>query len=671
MIEFRQVNKRYGKQIVLDAVSFRVNAGERAGFVGPNGAGKSTVFALVAGEMEPDGGKIELAKDIRMGYLRQQILTDDTTTPLHDYVERAAPDLETIHAEIQLLEEELRQEPDSEARHRTLRRVGELQTTFEHRGGYDIAARAAATLCGLGFPAAELDRPLGEFSGGWQMRAELARSLVADPDLLMLDEPSNYLDLPAVEWLRSFLDEYRGTLVLISHDRYLLNALTEVIYEVAGGALTRYAGNFAWYQRERVRRRDQVQAIQRTQQVKRDKIERFIERFHAKNTKATQVQSRVKMLERMEEKSVKMPEIAVGMGQLRLAAPPPCGAEVLRLERISFRYDENGPWILRDLDLAINQGEKLAIVGSNGMGKTTLLRLLAGQLQPSEGKRVLGYKVIAGYQSQESAETMDPGETAIETLRGVAPNATEREIRSLLGGFGFSGEAALKRVSVLSGGEKIRLAFARLLIRPPNLLLLDEPTTHLDIESREALQEALSAYPGTVLLVSHDVEFVRAVATGVLAMTPPGVTRYVGGYDYYKEKTAQQQKQLQKPQASTAPAAVQPAAGAEPAGGESKAARRERNQVRHARHGQIKELDKSISKAEKKINVLEAERVLLCERLAASETSGDDRAAAGRRLKNVEFELGQVMHGWEEESSLREELIKAQNADAPASDAGA
>ena len=671
MIEFRQVNKRYGKQIVLDAVSFRVNAGERAGFVGPNGAGKSTVFALVAGEMEPDGGKIELAKDIRMGYLRQQILTDDTTTPLHDYVERAAPDLETIHAEIQLLEEELRQEPDSEARHRTLCRVGELQTTFEHRGGYDIAARAAATLCGLGFPAAELDRPLGEFSGGWQMRAELARSLVADPDLLMLDEPSNYLDLPAVEWLRSFLDEYRGTLVLISHDRYLLNALTEVIYEVAGGAVTRYAGNFAWYQRERVRRRDQVQAIQRNQQVKREKIERFIERFHAKNTKATQVQSRVKMLERMEETSVKMPEIAVGMGQLRLAAPPPCGAEVLRLERVSFRYDENGPWILRDLDLAINQGEKLAIVGSNGMGKTTLLRLLAGQLQPSEGKRVLGYKVIAGYQSQESAETMDPGETAIETLRGVAPNATEREIRSLLGGFGFSGEAALKRVSVLSGGEKIRLAFARLLIRPPNLLLLDEPTTHLDIESREALQEALSAYPGTVLLVSHDVEFVRAVATGVLAMTPPGVTRYVGGYDYYKEKTAQQQKQLQKPQASTAPAAVQPAAGAEPAGGESKAARRERNQVRHARHGQIKELDKSISKAEKKINVLEAERVLLCERLAASETSGDDRAAAGRRLKNVEFELGQVMHGWEEESSLREELIKAQNADAPAGDAGA
>ena len=671
MIEFRQVSKRYGKQIVLDAVSFRVNAGERAGFVGPNGAGKSTVFGLVAGEMEADAGKVELAKDIRMGYLRQQILTDDTTTPLHAYVERAAPDLDTIHAEIQLLEEQLRQEPDSEARHRTLRRVGELQTAFEHRGGYDIAARAAATLCGLGFPPAELDRPLGEFSGGWQMRAELARSLVADPDLLLLDEPSNYLDLPAVEWLRGFLDEYRGTLVLISHDRYLLNALTEVIYEVAGGAVTRYAGNFAWYQRERVRRRDQVQAIQRTQQVKRDKIERFIERFHAKNTKATQVQSRVKMLERMEEKSVKMPEIAAGMGQLRLAKPPPCGAEVLRLEHISFRYDDKAPWILHDLDLTINQGEKLAIVGSNGMGKTTLLRLLAGQLQPVEGKRVLGYKVIAGYQSQESAETMDPGCTAIETLREMASDASEREIRTLLGGFGFSGEAALKFVSVLSGGEKIRLAFARLLIRPPNLLLLDEPTTHLDIESREALQDALSTYPGTVLLVSHDVEFVRAVAGGVIAMTPAGVTTYVGGYDYYKEKIAQQQQQLRQKQAPTAPA-MMPVAGAPSAVMESKAARRERTQARHVRHGQIKELDKSIARAEKKINALEAERLQLCERLGASETSGDDRATAGRRLKTVEFELGQVMHGWEAESAQREQLMQAQNADAaPAGDAGA
>ncbi len=654
MIEFRQVSKRYGGQIVLNAVNFRVNAGERAGFVGPNGAGKSTIFALVSAEMEPDGGDVALARDTRLGYLRQQILTDDTATPLRAYVERAAPDLETIHAEIHHLEEELRQEPDSAARVRTMRRVGELQTIFEHRGGYDIHARAAAALCGLGFPAAELDRPLGEFSGGWQMRAELARSLIADPDLLLLDEPSNYLDLPAVEWLKSFLTEYRGTLALISHDRYLLNALTEVIYEVNGGAVTRYNGNYAWYQQERVTRRDQVLAIQRNQQVKREKIERFIERFHAKNTKATQVQSRVKMLERMEAKAVKLPEIARGMGQIRLAPPPPCGAEVLRLERVGFRYDTAGHWVLRALDLVINQGEKLAIVGSNGMGKTTLLRLLAGQLLPEEGKRILGYKVVAGYQSQEFAETMDSGCTALETIRGVAPDAGEREVRSLLGGFGFSGEAAEKFVSVLSGGEKIRLAFARLLIRPPNLLLLDEPTTHLDIESREALQDALKEYPGTVLLVSHDVEFVRAVAGGVLAMTPPGVTRYAGGYDYDKEKLAEQQARLG---AVAAPVAEEKKVS------DSKAARRERAQQRQARRDLTKELDRRINKAEKKIAEIETDRAKLFAQLAAAETSAEDRAAAGRRLKGVEFELGQVMHGWEEDSLQREELLQAFQAE--------
>jgi ATP-binding cassette subfamily F protein 3 len=338
------------------------------------------------------------------------------------------------------------------------------------------------------------------------------------------------------------------------------------------------------------------------------------------------------------------------MGQIRLAPPPPCGAEVLRLERVSFRYDDGAPWVLRELDLTINQGEKLAIVGSNGMGKTTLLRLLAGQLLPIEGKRVVGYKVVAGYQSQEFAETMELDCTAIETLRSVAPDAGEREIRTLLGGFGFSGEAAEKVVGVLSGGEKIRLAVARLLIRPPNLLLLDEPTTHLDIESREALQAALKEYPGTVLLVSHDVEFVRAVAGGVIAMTPPGVTRYVGGYDYYKEKIAQQAKAAQF---SSSPTEEIKSVS------DSKAARRERAQQRQARRELTKELDRKINKAEKKIAEMEIERAELFAKLAATETSADDRAAAGRRLKNVEFELGQVMHAWEEDSLRREELLQA------------
>jgi len=656
MFEFRQVSKRYGSQVVLQAVDFRVNAGERAGFVGPNGSGKSTVFALVAGELEPDGGVVQRARDLRLGCLRQQLRLEDAAQPLRTYVEHAAPDLQTLRADIQRLEAELLTEPDGAARRRTLRRVGELQTVFEHRGGYDLHVRAAAALTGLGFPAAELDRPLGEFSGGWQMRAELARALVADPDLLLLDEPSNYLDLPAVEWLRGFLDEYRGTLAMISHDRYLLNALTEVTYEVAGGTVTRYAGNHAWYAAERVRRRDQAEAIQRTQQARRAQIERFVERFRAKNTKATQVQSRVKMLERMDRTAVKLPALARTVGRIRLAPPPPCGAEVLRLEGVGFRY-AHAHWVLRGLDLTINRGEKLAIVGSNGLGKTTLLRLLAGQLAPVEGRRVPGHRVAPGYQSQESAETMDPALTCLATLKAAAPAASEQEARTLLGGFGFAGEAAEKAVSVLSGGEKIRLAFARLLIRPPNLLLLDEPTTHLDIEAREALQQALGDYPGTVLLVSHDVEFVRTVARGILAMTPPGVTRYAGGYDYYREKLARD---------AAAAATAAPAVAAERPVSAAKAARRERAQQRQARRELTQDLDRAINRAEKQIAALEAERAPLFAQLAVAETSADDRAAAGRRLKNIEFELGAVMHAWEVAATQREEILQAARARAAA-----
>ena len=649
MIEFCQVLKRYGGQTVLDAVNFRLNAGERAGFVGPNGAGKSTVFGLIAGEMESDGGEIRCTKNIRLGYLRQQIRVEDAALPLRAYVERAAPDLRAIEGEIHVLEAELPEETDGAARRRALRRLGELQTIFEHRGGYDIHARAAATLTGLGFPAAGLDRPLGEFSGGWQMRAELARALVADPDLLLLDEPSNYLDLPAVEWLRKFLEEYRGTLAMISHDRYLLNALTETIYEVAGGRVTRYAGNYAWYAKERINRRDQAEAILRDQQQRREKIERFVERFRAKNTKATQVQSRLKMLERMEKIEVR--EVARGMGRIRLAAPPPCGAEVLRLEGVSFRYADAAPWVLRDVDLVISRGEKLAIVGPNGTGKTTLLRLLAGQLLPAAGRRVTGHKVAAGYQSQEFAETMDPARTMFETLKTSAPDAGQQEIRTLLGGFGFSGAAVEKPVGVLSGGEKIRLAFARLLIRPPNLLLLDEPTTNLDIESREALQAALNNYPGTVLLVSHDVEFVRAVARGILAMTPPGVTRYAGDYDYYCAKIAQTAAGPAAPAQAGAPAR------AKTSGADAQTLRRERAQRRQELRELTQDLDRHIARAEKRIAELEAERTEIFARLTAAATTSEARAEAGRRLKNVEFELGQVMHAWEENSTQKEAVL--------------
>ena len=640
MIEFRQVSKRYGGQVVLDRVDFRLLAGERTGIVGPNGAGKSTIFELIVGECDVDAGMIERAKDVRIGHLRQQLAPGAEAMPIQAYVEQAAPDLETIRAEIHHIEARLATGEDGEAR-LLLRRLGDLQTQFEAQGGYDLHVRAAAALTGLGFRVADLQRPLGEFSGGWQMRAELARALIAEPDLLLLDEPSNYLDLPAVEWLRRRLEGFRGTLAMISHDRYLLESLCEITVEVAGGRVTRYPGKYSWYALEREKRREVSLARQANEDRKREQIERFVERFRAKNTLATRVQSKIKMLEKMERTEVV--EVARGRSQFRLAPPPHCGQEVLRCEGTGFAYEE-GKWIFRDVDLAVQKGEKLAVVGPNGAGKTTLLRVLAGQLVPLAGKRTAGHMVVPGYQSQETADTMDRTRNCLETLKAMAPDANETEIRTLLGGFGFSGAAAEKRVEVLSGGERIRLAFARILIRPPNLLLLDEPTTHLDVESREALQAALAACGGTVVLVSHDVEFVRAVAEGIVAVAPDGggVRRFAGGYDYYREKISQEAGEA-------SPAAEKPM-------DEAKAARVEALRDRKALKADLRRAEKEVAALEAEIARAEEDQTALHERLAAPETSLEDRASAGRRLKEIEDALAAKLSAWESAGNRRDRL---------------
>ena len=641
MIEFRQVSKRYGGQVVLDRVDFRLLAGERVGIVGPNGAGKSTIFELMTGEAEVDSGDVERVRDIRIGYLRQQIRPGEEQTPVQAYVEKAAPDLEVIRAEIHHIEARLAGDEAGESR-TLLRRLGELQTQFEVQGGYDLHARAAAVLTGLGFQVAELARPLGEFSGGWQMRAELARALIAEPDLLLLDEPSNYLDLPAVEWLRRRLEGFRGTLAMISHDRYLLENLCEITLEVAAGNVTRYPGRYSWYAREREKRREVSLARQANENRKREQIERFVERFRAKNTLATRVQSKIKMLEKMERTQVV--EVARGRGRFRLVPPPHCGQEVLRCEGAGFSYDGQ-KWIFRGVDLAVQKGEKLAVVGPNGAGKTTLLRVMAGQLVPGEGRRMAGHLVMPGYQSQETADTMDRTRNCIETLKAVASDASEAEVRTMLGGFGFSGEAAEKRVEVLSGGERIRLAFARILIRPPNLLLLDEPTTHLDVESREALQDALAEYEGTVVLVSHDVAFVRAVATGIVAVAPDGggVRRFAGGYDYYREKVAQEEGAFPE---------------TKPVLDEVKAARVEAMRDRKTRKADLRRAEKEMAVLEREIADLEAEQVALHQRIASADTAQDERAETGRRLKAIEDALAGLMRAWEDVGRRRDDLGK-------------
>ncbi len=639
MVEFQKVHKHHGRQAVLDGVDLRLLAGERVGLVGPNGAGKTTIFDLIAGEAEPDSGGVVRAKNIRLGYLRQHVSPEGHAMPIREYVEKAAPDLETICEEIHQIESTLADDPAGESRTR-LRRLGELQTQFELQGGYDVQARTAAALAGLGFPPSDLERPLGDFSGGWQMRVELARALMAEPDLLLLDEPSNYLDLPAVEWLRRRLEGFRGTLAMISHDRYLLENLCDITFEVAGGHVTRYPGRYSWYAREREKRREISLARHANEERRRAEIERYVERFRAKATLAAQVQSRIKMLEKMERTPVV--DVVRGRGRFRLAKPPHCGQEVLRCDGMGFRYDERH-WIFRSVDLSIQKGEKLAVVGPNGAGKTTLLRVMAGQLAPREGACKIGHRVVPGYQSQEVADTMDPTRTCLDILKAVAPDAAESELRTLLGGFGFSGEAVEKRVQVLSGGERIRLAFARILIRPPNLLLLDEPTTHLDIESREALQDALENYGGTVVLVSHDVTFVRAVAQGIVAVTPDGggVRRFAGGYDYYCELNAREGGL-----SAAAPAVVDP----------EKSQRQAAFQDRRSRKGALRKADKEVLALEQEIERLEMGLSALHDSLAAPDTPEAQRAEDGRALRRLEDQLNQRLAEWEEAGRRRDEL---------------
>jgi ATP-binding cassette subfamily F protein 3 len=654
MIDFQNVSKRFGTQHVLVEASFRINPGEHVGVVGPNGSGKSTVASLIAGESSPDGGTITLPNDASIGYLHQQVADEHSKTPLLEFSEGGIPALQAIEHEMRDIEDGLTRSLSDSEQASLLEKLGDLQTEFEHKGGYDLRHRTEAALTGLGFRETDFARPIGEFSGGWQMRAGLTRALVANPDILLLDEPSNYLDLPAVEWLQRYLRGFKGTLVLISHDRFLLNSLTGVTIEVANGFAERYAGNYDRYIHEREARMESRIAAQRNHDRKREKAERFVERFRYKATKASQVKSRLKMLERME--SVDVPLRIVSRGTIRIPPPARCGLEVARLDDAGVTYDDS-TWVLQSVNLRIERGEKIALVGHNGMGKTTLLRLLAGALKPNAGKRVLGHNVVQGYQSQEFADTMNPNQTVFETVKSVAADMREQTVRGLLGGFGFSGDAVEKQVSVLSGGEKVRLAFARLLVNPPNFLLLDEPTTHLDITARETLEEALQQYTGTLCFVSHDVAFVENIATSVIAMRPPGIERFNGDYAYYREKQAAIGSEAQVAGATQRPGVQAPSTGtcgsSPPL--DKKALRRQRAQAREAVAAETRELRKTVRRAEQQIETFETEQAKLLGQMADPAPTFDFEDA-GRRLKVIQSELAQYTRRWEEASERLEEL---------------
>ena len=657
MLDFKGISVHYGHQDVLTDVTFRVNKGDRVGVVGPNGSGKSTLFKIVLGEMSTDTGELVIESNPRIGWTRQNPEPDSPDETLLAYSIRGIPGLSEMEAEMQALEGDL-EDPVK------MKRYGELQTKFEHLGGYDIETRVKVALGGLGFSTDEFEKPFKSFSGGWRMRAELSRVLASKPDLLLLDEPSNYLDLPAVDWLQKFLKAYDGTLMLISHDRYLLRTLTSIIVEVDAGTATRYEGGLDYYLREREVRYEHLKAAKENQDHHREQLQRFVDRFRAQATKAAQAQSRQKLIDKIDEERIVLPKRYTQSGRLRLAEPPASGIEMFRCEDLKFSYDGVRN-VLDGITFNVARGDKVALIGYNGLGKTTLMRIVAGTRQPTGGKAVLGHNVIPGYLSQEFAETIPPDVSVYRNAKNAWDahgGGPEKVFRNQLGAFGFDENDVEKPAGVLSGGEKIRLAFLRLFLTAPNFLLLDEPTTHLDLDGRRLLQEALQGYKGTILLVSHDIDFVRAVATSVLEISHEGIRQYPGGYDYYCEKKAERERSAgDASRAAGTGKSDSPARreGAAETGEKltSKELRKQRAAERAKYAPRMKELKKRVETAEAKLDELQK---------ALDEASAElfnpkpttNFAEVNRTVRTLQFEIDRYTADWEEAATELEQLTK-------------
>ncbi|GMV43463.1 MAG: glycosyl transferase family 2 [Myxococcales bacterium] len=532
MIAWSGVSKVYGGQILFVDASFQVNPGEKVGLVGPNGAGKTTLFRMIMGEEQPDEGTIERPRRLTIGYFRQDVGDWRGRSVLAEAM-AGAGEVADLHEELAALEHRMAEAgEDLDA---VIERYGEVQGRFEQLGGYDLEPRAHTILAGLGLTAEQVEGDVGRLSGGWKMRVALARILLARPDVMLLDEPTNYLDIESILWLEDFLRDAPGALVMTCHDRDVMNRVVKKIIEIDGGEVRVYGGNYDLYEQQRAEEAARREAQYERQQAMVAKEMRFVERFKAHAAKSAQVQSRVKKLDKIER--VEPPRRIVERSY-DFRKPPRSGDDVVKVRGVRKAY---GSRIVHDgLDLIVRRGERWAVMGENGSGKTTLLKMIAGALAPDGGSVELGASVVMGYFAQHQMEQLDGSHTILEELQAHAPTAGIGALRNLAGAFGFSGDDVDKQIAVLSGGEKARLALAKILYDAPNLLVLDEPTNHLDLITKRALTRALVSYEGTVIFVSHDRSFLRALATRVLELSSAGPHLYGGTYDEYVASTGRE-----------------------------------------------------------------------------------------------------------------------------------
>ncbi len=651
MLQIQNLTYEIGDRLLLDKINWQIKPGRRIGLIGPNGAGKTTFLRHLANILPTAPGVIKFPKYYRIGYLPQEEIKTGAQSLLN-LVLQGNEEIMALEAEIQSIHKQLEQGENGGT---IIKRLGHLEDRFRILGGYNREAEAKRILQGLGFKESDYNRDVLEFSGGWRMRGHLARLLLQAPDLLLMDEPTNHLDLASLEWLEEFLKTFKGSMIIVSHDRFFLDRLANEIAELANGKITHYNGNYHFYEKKRAELREQQHKAFLAQKSERERIEKFIERFRYKATKAAQVQSRIKMLEKMPQAVDIESETAFSF---QIKADVKSYKNVLSISEMAFAY---GPLqVFKNFNLDITRGEKLALVGANGEGKTTLTRLICGELSPQNGNINIGERVNIGYYAQHQTESLDVSKTIYQEVESSAAPSFRARLRDILGLFRFHGDEINKKIAVLSGGEKARVSLAKILLSPCNFLIMDEPTNHLDTASKQALENALRHYDGTLLIISHDRYFLDSLVERVLEIKQGKLYDYPGNYSYYLDKrlqyTASVKQQHQSPEKTNAPANTTR---------KSKEQKRLEAEARKAVSKERNRLQKRIDSIEKRLDEINAQREQLEKEMADPQTyNNPERSAAlNKNYKSLEKEEQELEGEWEEKQLELDALLESITVD--------